>query len=177
MSTIASSLKITARYGVALLSRYPVTDWRVLRLPSLRVPVPLWRGRRRPVLVRDEARVALSATVQTPGADVLVVTTHLSFLAGWNVIQLFRLWRTLSTSPGPILLMGDLNMGARRASTVTGLQPLATHPTFPVDRPRRQLDHILARDLEPRGAGRALRLPLSDHLALAVDVERHRDAT
>lgn len=32
----------TAAYGIALLSRYPVSDWRVVRLPRLPVRVPLF---------------------------------------------------------------------------------------------------------------------------------------
>jgi len=160
----------TAGYGIALLSRFPVTDWQALRLPALRVPVPKWRGRRRLRLVRDEARVALRATVQTPVGTLVVVATHLSFLAGWNIVQLHRLWRTLGARPGPAVLMGDLNMGARWAARVTGLQTLAAQPTFPADLPSRQLDHILARDVHPAAPGEALQLPLSDHRALAVDL-------
>lgn len=160
----------TAGYGVALLSRYPVTDWMVVRLPALRVPVPMWGARSWPRLARDEARVALAGTAQTPMGRLVVMTTHLSFLAGWNAVQLQRLRRAIGARPGPVVVMGDLNMGAHRAARVTGLRPLASQPTFPTDRPRRQLDHILARDVHPAAPGEALRLPLSDHLALAVDV-------
>lgn len=160
----------TASYGIAVLSRYPVRRWQVLRLPPLRVPMPKWHGRLRPDLVRDEARVAVMATVHTPTGPVLVATTHLSFLSGWNVVQLRRLMRAVSAQPGPVIVMGDLNMGPRLASRVTGMQPLATQMTFPAHRPHRQLDHILARELPRKAAGEAVRLPLSDHLALVVDV-------
>lgn len=160
----------TASYGIALLSRFPVEDWQVVRLPALRLPVPMWGERPRIRLVRDEARVAITATVQTPGASIFVATTHLSFLPGWNIVQLRQLWGAVSAPPTPVIVLGDLNMEARRASRVTGLQPLASQPTFPADHPRRQLDHILVRGLSPGGPGRAIRLPLSDHLALAVDI-------
>src|SRR4051794_41983287 len=32
----------SASYGIALLSRYPVVSWRVVRLPPLRASVPMW---------------------------------------------------------------------------------------------------------------------------------------
>src|SRR5215207_7646000 len=45
----------SATYGVALLSRFPVVSWRVVRLQPLRVSVPLWSTlTRRPFLARDE---------------------------------------------------------------------------------------------------------------------------
>ena len=45
-----------ATYGVALLSRHPVSAWNVVKLPRARAPTPFWfRGERLPTLVRDEA--------------------------------------------------------------------------------------------------------------------------
>jgi endonuclease/exonuclease/phosphatase family metal-dependent hydrolase len=67
--------------------------------------------------------------------------------------------------------MGDLNMQAGQAVRVSGLQPLApaTTPTFPLDEPTRQLDHVLARGpIAASGPAEALRLSLSDHRALVV---------
>ena len=118
-------------------------------LPALPFQVPhLFPGRRRPVLVRDEPRVAIGAVVETPRGVMTVVTTHLSFIDGWNVVQLRRLRRSLAQAlPGPLVLMGDLNMGQRRATRTTGMSSLATALTFPADRPTRQLDHVLARNL------------------------------
>lgn len=53
----------TPQYGVALLSRYPVSRWRRVPLPALRGRVPvLFPGRRRPEHVGDEPRVALVST-------------------------------------------------------------------------------------------------------------------
>lgn len=141
----------TASYGIAFLSRYPVRDWQVLRLPPLRTRVPVWRGRLRPELVKDEARVAVMSTVQTPGGEVLVAATHLSFLSGWNVVQLRRVARALAGQPGPAILIGDLNMTPPLARRLTGLEPLATALTFPADQPQRQIDHILARGISATG--------------------------
>jgi endonuclease/exonuclease/phosphatase family metal-dependent hydrolase len=159
-------------YGVALLSRFPVRSWEVIRLPALPMQVPhVFAGRRRPVLVRDEQRVAVAAVLESPIGVMTVVNTHLSFLNGWNSVQLRRLRRGLRPHHGPLVLMGDLNMSTRRATRATGFASLATALTFPVDRPDRQLDHVLARDL-PTGvvAATAHELQLSDHRALTVDV-------
>src|SRR3954469_7347743 len=65
-----------AAYGIALLSRYPVRGWRIVRLPPGPVRVPSrFSGRRRPELVRDEPRVAVIADVESPEGPVTVVNT------------------------------------------------------------------------------------------------------
>ena len=161
-----------AGYGIALLSRYPVHSWRTVRLPPLPVSVPfLVRSRRLPIVVRDEPRVAVAAVVSTPDADVTVIGTHLSFLPLWNAVSLRRLIQALRGVRGPLVLMGDLNMSAKRAVHVSQLRPLASALTYPADEPRQQIDHILARgELPPSRAQAAHRLPLSDHRALSVDL-------
>jgi endonuclease/exonuclease/phosphatase family metal-dependent hydrolase len=162
----------TAAYGIALLSRYPARSWEVVRLPALRVRVPvLFTGRRRPVLATDEPRVAVTAVLDTPLGELTVADTHLSFIRGWNVLQLRRLMRALAGFADPVVLMGDLNMDAGLAARVTGLRPLASQPTFPARAPRTQLDHILTRGtLQPTSPGRSHQFAVSDHLALSVDL-------
>ena len=160
----------SATYGIALLSRYPVVSWRVVRLPALRAGVPMWfKGSRRPLWVRDEPRVAVAAVLEGPFGELTVCNTHLSFVPGWSALQLSRLVRSLTGTREPLVLMGDLNMERRQAAQVTGLRPVATAATFPVDQPRRQLDHVLVRwALQATGPAEAVRLPLSDHRALVV---------
>lgn len=160
-----------AAYGIALLSRHPVTAWQIVRLGSPPVRVPMWfRGSRRPELVGDEPRVAVVATVTTPHRTLTVVNTHLSFVRAWGGVQLRRLLRAVDGTE-PLLLVGDLNMGAARVGSISGLRALVSEPTFPAAAPREQLDHVLARGAvgEVAGAG-ARRLPLSDHQALFVDL-------
>jgi endonuclease/exonuclease/phosphatase family metal-dependent hydrolase len=158
-------------YGVALLSRYAVRSWQVVRLPPLPVPAPwIWHGTRRPVLVRDEPRVAVVADVATPTGAMTVATTHVSFLPGSNVRQLRRLAAALRGRVGPLLLMGDLNMSSRAAQRCTGLAATAVGLTFPANEPTRQIDHILARGVPGPFHGAVRRLPVSDHCALIVDL-------
>ena len=161
----------TAGYGIALLSRYPVLSWHALALPVLRGTVPvLFPGRRRPVLVRDEPRTAVAAVVDAPEGPVTVVATHLTFIPGWNVVQLRRLVRLVRDLPRPVVIMGDLNLDGTTPSRLSRMHPLATAATFPVTEPDRQLDHILADGPLTTLSGRAVDTGLSDHRALVADV-------
>jgi endonuclease/exonuclease/phosphatase family metal-dependent hydrolase len=158
-------------YGIALLSRHPVRTWQVVRLPPLAVPLPLRFSGRRPRLVRDEPRVAVVAVVDVPGGPLTVAGTHLTYLSGWNSVQLRLLTRTLRRCCDPVVLLGDLNMHAAAAQRATsGMARLATGLTFPADRPRKQIDHVLGRGVATAGGGRTHALPLSDHRALSVDL-------
>jgi endonuclease/exonuclease/phosphatase family metal-dependent hydrolase len=159
----------TPQYGVALLSRHPVSAWQVVPLPALpgRLPM-LFPGRRKPVLVRDEPRIAVVARVEAPEGPLTVASTHLSFLPAWNAVQLRRLARSLPRDL-PLVLMGDLNMGTALARRATGLRALAAGLTFPAHAPAEQLDHLLARGVRATSPGRVHRLALSDHCALSVD--------
>ncbi len=161
----------SAAYGIALLSRYPVTSWEVIRLGSTPVPVPMWfEGSRRPELVRDEPRVAVAARITTPLGELTVVNTHLSFVTWWGRHQLRTVARSLEGSDR-VVLVGDLNMGLERACAITRMRPLVEQPTFPADDPREQLDHVLARGDVGRVTGVGGHdLPLSDHRALSVDL-------
>jgi endonuclease/exonuclease/phosphatase family metal-dependent hydrolase len=160
----------SAGYGIALLSRYPVVSWRVVRLPALRGGIPMWfGGSRRPVWVSDEPRVAVAAVLDGPFGEFTVCNTHLSFIPGWSALQLGRLVRSLAGTREPLAVIGDLNMEQRQAARISGLRPIASGATFPVVAPRRQLDHVLVRGgLRATGPAEAVRLPLSDHRALVV---------
>jgi endonuclease/exonuclease/phosphatase family metal-dependent hydrolase len=161
----------SAAYGIALLSRFPVQGWQVVRLAALQVPVPMrFKGQRLPEMVRDEPRVAVVAAVRAPQGCVTFVNTHLSFIEQWNTHQLKRLVTSLAEESGPFVLMGDLNMGPEPAARVSGLRPVASQLTFPVEAPTQQLDHILVRGPIRGGGDKALALPVSDHRALVAEL-------
>jgi endonuclease/exonuclease/phosphatase family metal-dependent hydrolase len=163
----------SASYGIALLSRYPVVSWRVVRLPPLRASVPLWSTwDRRLFLARDEPRVAVAAVLDGPDGQFTVCNTHLSFIPGWNGLQLRRLVHSLTGTREPLVLMGDLNMQTGQAARTSRLRPIASAATFPAPSPTRQIDHVLVRgSLRATGPAEAVRLPLSDHRALVVACE------
>lgn len=161
-------------YGVGLVSRFPVESWHVVRLPAapVRSPVPL-PGTRRVVWLKDEPRVGLAAVLATPSGRLTVATTHLSFVPGWGLVQLRRLVRELRRLPGPRVLLGDLNLPGPVPAWTSGWRPLVRGRTFPAPGPRLQLDHVLADGPLPGPvSGEVRRLPVSDHLAVVVDVGR-----
>lgn|SRR5574337_151635 len=162
----------TAAYGVALLSRYPASDWQVLRLPRIPVRFPIYLpAPRRVVIVDEEPRAAVVARFDTPAGPMTVANTHLSFVPGWNHVQLCRLLRDLRGFPGPRVLMGDLNTGPPAAGRRAGMRSLAAAPTYPSGNPDRQIDHILTDDGRLRAAGYSTpNMSISDHRPLIVDV-------
>jgi endonuclease/exonuclease/phosphatase family metal-dependent hydrolase len=161
-------------YGIGLVSRYPVREWRVRRFEAAPVGLPLLvPGRRGLTRVPDEPRLALAALVDGPAGQLTVVNTHLSFVPGWNVGQLRRIVRWVADLPTPRLVIGDFNLPGTLPRTVTRLNQLARVPTYPAYAPRVQFDHVLGDGI---GEGQvratnALRMPISDHCALSVDLE------
>jgi endonuclease/exonuclease/phosphatase family metal-dependent hydrolase len=163
----------TAAYGIALLSRFPVASWQVVRLPRIPMRFPMYLpGRNRVMVVDEEPRTAVIAQLHTPWGGLTVANTHLSFVPGWNRRQLRRLIRDLRGFPGPRLLTGDLNMTPEAVRRWSGMRALATGPTFPADAPHRQLDHILTDDPGLHGRDvEAEQMPISDHRPLVVDLQ------
>jgi endonuclease/exonuclease/phosphatase family metal-dependent hydrolase len=161
-----------AAYGIALLSRFPVVRWQVIRLPPAPVRV-LYRfhGRFMPEWVRDEPRVCVLAEIDSPAGRIHVANTHLSFLPAWNRHQLRRLVKALANVLEPLVLLGDLNMTRGPAERITGMRPLATGLTFPASNPSRQIDHLLVRGELTAACGQPVDLPVSDHRALLATLE------
>ena len=162
-----------AAYGIALLSRYPARSWQVAHLPRIPFRFPLYlRQPNKVIVVHEEPRAVVTGHFDTPSGPLAVVNTHLSYVPGWAQLQLRHVRRSLTGVRDPLVLMGDLNMTGRLPERVTGFRSLAAHPTFPLERPTRQLDHILARGALGRVRGsEAPQLPLSDHRALVVDLD------
>jgi endonuclease/exonuclease/phosphatase family metal-dependent hydrolase len=161
----------TSAYGIALLSRFPAENWQVARLPRIPMRFPMYLpGPRRVLVVHEEPRAAVIARLDTPLGPLTVANTHLSFVPGWNHVQMRSLIRDLRGFPGPRVLMGDLNMTPPRLVRWSGWRPLATAPTFPSHVPDRQLDHILTDGEMQANHCSAPMLPISDHRALVVDI-------
>lgn len=172
MAATGSEQPGSAAYGLALLSRYPAISWQVLRLPRIPFRFPMYLpGPNRVTIVNEEPRAAMAAQLDTPLGVLTVANTHLSFVPGWNRVQLRHLMRDLRGLPGPRVLMGDLNMSPPGPSRWSGLRSLGAAPTFPVDRPDRQLDHILTDHpgLEATETTNPA-LSISDHRPLIIDV-------
>jgi endonuclease/exonuclease/phosphatase family metal-dependent hydrolase len=165
-------------YGVGLVSRLPVLEWRTTRFPPAPWSLPLMiPAEPRPQFLRvpDEPRAAIAAVVEGSHGPFTVVTVHLSFVPGYNVRQLRGLRRWLAGLPRPLVLLGDLNLPGRIPARVTGWEPLVRQRTYPVMGPRAQLDHVLADGLTPHQLSGAVPgvhlLPVSDHAAVTVDLD------
>ncbi len=161
-------------FGIALISRLPVLRWYGRAFPAAPIPMLLTSAGERGVTpVRDHPRVALAAVIVGPEGPFTVVSTHLSFVPGWNVRQLRSIVRWAAGMPGPRFLLGDLNLPGRVPGVVSRWKQLARVPTFPSWRPRVQWDHVVADGFGTGTVQRvsAHRLGISDHAALTVDVD------
>lgn len=163
-------------YGIGLVSRFPVRSWAVRRFAAAPMSLPLLvPGESGPRLmrVRDEPRLALAAVVEGPSGPFTAVTAHLSFVPGVNARQLRAVASWTAVMPEPVLLFGDFNLPGALPRWLTGWTALARAATYPSFRPRVQFDHVLARGVtaDRVQAEHVLALPVSDHCALAVDLE------
>ncbi len=162
-------------YGIGMASRLPVAEWHVRRWAAAPVALPLLTpGGRGWMRVPDEPRLALAAVVDPPnGPRFTVVTAHLSFVPGWNGYQLRDVTKWVRAMPPPWFLVGDLNLPGSLPRLLSGWHQLARVATYPAYGPKVQFDHVLAAGVEPSIVQRVTAMPLgiSDHCALAVDVE------
>jgi endonuclease/exonuclease/phosphatase family metal-dependent hydrolase len=165
-------------YGVGLVSRRPVLEWRSTRFDPAPWSLPLLvpaSPRPRWITVPDEPRVAVAAVVEGDHGICTVATAHLSFVPGYNIRQLRALRTWLAGMPRPLIVLGDFNLPGRLPARITGWTPLVRAATYPSMKPRAQLDHVLADGLST-GQLASVRsevhlLPVSDHAAVSVDID------
>jgi endonuclease/exonuclease/phosphatase family metal-dependent hydrolase len=130
------------RYGMALLSRYPVVEWENHRLPDGAEP--------RSALA---ARVELVKPGYRQGPQVVVVGVHLYANAEERLAQAARLVELFSDETAPVVLAGDFNSipdskVIRLLEDAGGWQRPAKEGqafTFPSETPDREIDFILFR--------------------------------
>jgi endonuclease/exonuclease/phosphatase family metal-dependent hydrolase len=167
-------------YGVALVSRWPITAARAVRLPGG------GSGRRhgahpaepvagvaptRPGYDR-EPRAALRCELDVAGRRLPVGVTHISYLPWRGLRQLRAAAALAATAPpadGAALLLGDLNLpGWAVRAGGRGWRPAGGGPTYPAWRPRHQPDHALVRGPVAVDDARVGPRPPGDHLPLLV---------
>ena len=158
-------------YGIALVSRLPVTRWSVLALGAGRARLPLQApdprtGKTRLWWFPDEPRLAIAAELD----GCTVISTHLSFAPHTAIRQLVRLRRWAADLPGPVLLAGDLNLIGPLPARVFGGQRLVSQPTYPSPAPRVQFDHVLGPTTVQADRPEVRRLGLGDHRLATVTV-------
>jgi endonuclease/exonuclease/phosphatase (EEP) superfamily protein YafD len=165
-------------YGVGLVSRPPVAEWRTTRFDPAPFSLPLLipaEPRPQWVRVHDEPRAVVAAVVEGEHGPFTVATAHLSFVPGYNIRQLRALRRWLAGAPRPLVVLGDFNLPGRLPARITGWTPLLRQATYPSMRPRVQLDHVLVDGMSQRqlaSASAEVRvLPVSDHAAVTVELD------
>jgi len=147
------------RWGVALLSRLPVSTCDVVDL-----------GR----LSRDRARRAALLVTVDVGAPVTVAGTHMSHLTYGAPRQFLRLGRELAARVGgrPAVLAGDMNLwGPPVRLLLPGWHRAVRGKTWPAWRPHSQVDHVLVHGPLRVLDGRALETLGSDHRPVHVTLE------
>jgi len=163
------------KYGIAVLSRYPMLEVHALHLPRLRLPF-------------IEPRVALGVSLRIDGSVLNLLNTHLGLLAFERARQVRSLIRMLEHhfAEGPTVLCGDLN--ATPGSPECRLLRKRMHDafarfsgarTYPVNFPLRRLDHILlTQDIHCVGIA-VPQTPLtrvaSDHFPVLADLRLSQD--
>ncbi|MBU0552415.1 endonuclease/exonuclease/phosphatase family protein [Myxococcota bacterium] len=153
------------QFGIALLSRAPLSQIQIERLP----------------LEADEQRVLLSAYVEAP-TPFYAFNTHLSIKAPERLRQAQRLAARLREAAGPLILLGDLNDAPdsaplRALKAVEGLADgfdVAGEGgalTFSVAAPAQRLDYALSRGPRCRRAYVEYAARASDHFPLVAEME------
>jgi endonuclease/exonuclease/phosphatase family metal-dependent hydrolase len=169
-------------HGLAILSRYPMSDLEVIRLKSYDLG---FRGTRR--------RIAMAATVHLPDRDVRVYNVHLDtrLKPEERLLQLAPVVAEAVKQP-VALVGGDFNT----INAVTSLLPLVPVPVpgfsqaggldaymrsqgfaTPFERIGRthhfpmRLDAVYARGLPVEREGKEMSVDVSDHFPLWVDVK------
>lgn len=155
-------------YGVALLSRFPIREWRNDSLTRLSTQDATAAPARMPGMVE--------ALIDANGWRVRVFTTHLDYRADPAIRsrQVTELLGYLGRGGVPTIVTGDLNAGP----SAPELQPLfgVLHDawsagagdglTYPAEKPVKRIDYVLASGhFEPTAAS-VIQSPASDHRAV-----------
>ena len=122
------------KYGLGLLSRYPIINTHTIRLPE-----------------GNEPRVALAAEVCLPGGDtIMLVCLHFDWVAddSFRFAQASKLVEYLDTLTIPVLVVGDFNdVPESRTMKLFGDRGVQTPDldfTFSSTNPVKKIDYIVA---------------------------------
>lgn len=148
------------KYGNALLAKGEFEETEILKLGG---------GKRFKYF--PDRRNAILTTAKLDEGNISIAATHLSTDRSVSSIQLPKVLDSLSTRPGPHLLLGDLNRHRGQVILHTGkklFDLVDGPPTYPASIPKRSIDHIAVRGLSIQ-AITTEQLPISDHRALVVE--------
>lgn len=173
-----NAVTATSHHGNAILSRYPIVEWKNIDISNHRLE-------QRGVLI---CRVRDPKTTQ----EIVCACTHLDLFARGRKAQFPRIQAALEkfTPPGvPIVLCGDFNdwtaqAGARLAAPLKMVEAFEATTgelarTFPARWPYLRLDRIYVRDFQVEQTERLMDAAwrrLSDHLPVTATLQYPRKA-
>lgn len=156
-----------AMYGNAIISRYPIVNYRTVRVAYKEQPVAAGGY---------EHRVFIIAEVMAPKGIVTVICTHFGTTKEERMLAIEILEKELKDIHTPIIFMGDLNAGwaseevGRVSQLLKTTTPEGDFPTFDTTNPRWQIDYIFtSEDIDTED----VRMPdnrFSDHFPLVADL-------
>lgn len=165
-------------YGIGMVSRIPIQEWRRIDLGKSVVGMPLLiptpRGVR-PIYVRDEPRIAMAAISQS---GWIIINTHLSFVPFVNKFQLAKLkrWamalgREFGIAKERIIIGGDLNLPAKWLVQSKNWRSLFSAATYPSWQVKVQFDFFLgAPGIKVVSCDVRAHAGVSDHLAITIEL-------
>ena len=167
ISTSHQINELPTSYGIALLSKIPVLEWKYKRLKRSPIGLPLLvttpKGAR-VAYVQDEPRVGVAAVLAN---GITVVAAHLSFVPPLNTFQLRALKNWTKELPGKKIFVGDLNA---LLFGKAGLRSLHKGKSYPGWDPKVKFDFMLSNDVEGREC--EIKYPgVSDHLPIGIEID------
>lgn len=166
-TTIHSShrlVELPTSYGIGMLSRIPVREWKYLHLGKSPIGMPLLvttPAGSRPAYVPDEPRIAVAAMLEN---DITVIAAHLSFVPPVNSLQLRKMKRWAESLPGKKVFLGDFNALLFGKSGLTSLHGSKSYPGW---NPKVKFDFILSNEVKATELKHEYP-GVSDHMPLAV---------
>lgn len=154
-------------YGNALLSRYPISDARV-------IPVPDPAVRDEPVYY--ETRCVIEAALNTPEGNIACLICHMGLAAAEAANAVCTLCDCIDRIDLPLVVMGDFNNVPdasvltplfERLSDTASLFPAASTLTYPSFAPESKIDYLLYRGMTCTEAY-VLQDVVSDHFPIVA---------
>ncbi|HET8668409.1 MAG TPA: endonuclease/exonuclease/phosphatase family protein [Terriglobales bacterium] len=150
-------------YGLAILSRFPISQGEAL-------PLPLEGGEHRALGV---------VTIEpAPGKKILFADTHLDLRASNRVLQVKFIKDYFAKQDLPVILCGDFN-STPDSDTIRSLDQMfqrsaiASGLTFPMIKPDREIDFVMVRPAEKFSVKNHLVIPeeyASDHRPVLINL-------
>ena len=178
-----SAKKYEGSYGIGIASKIEVLQWHRLDLGNAPFGAPLLiagdesgPGKPRMLYIRDEPRIAIAATLAN---SYTVINAHLSFVPGYNLRQLNKIkrWaRELEIETGTMaIIMGDFNLPMNLPVVGSNWKSLASYSTYPSWGAKIQFDYILSKEALDSKPLPTLKLGVSDHLPISVEIHNSLD--